>query len=847
MRDIRDVYNKMSFSDNIDFTAVVGHILELKEPHEYDVKWEKWNMDALPIMPDKFEYKVTEDKNDIYNDIERKAKGNNYDYIINACDAGREGELIFYSLYKHLNIKTPVKRLWISDTTEETIKKGLENLIDDKEFFNLKMSAQCRAYFDWLVGMNMSRAVSLKTNYAIPIGRVVTPTLKIIVDRELEILNFTPENFYQINVDFAEKFSGLWMDKEKNNRLDKKEKAQAIALKIKGTGVVESATKKQEKNHAPTLHSLLELQKEANKVFGYTADDVLKIAQSLYETHKIITYPRTESRYLPKSISKEITKHINALKDFTELKSYVGDILSDKKLIDEVMQSKKYVNDSKVTDHHAIIPTWKKADISKLNKKELNVYTLVAKRFVAIFLPPNILEKTDIVINVNGELVSVSGKIEKDKGYTKLYAFNSKDVLLPNLKKGDKVTVKSSKVLEKQTAPPQRYDDATLLQAMQNAGKFVEEEALKSILKETAGLGTSATRADVISKLISKVFIERKGKVIYPTQKGIDLIRILGDRDIAYPELTATWEGKLKQIEEGDMDVKQAFKEMKEFIIKNVEDIRDNLTGSITDKKVIGKCPKCGESIVAGKQYYLCTKYKDTCDFIIAKDFFGSKISESDAINLITGKQTSQKTLTAKDGQKYKGNLILKDGQVKLAKTEQKTIGRCPKCQEELIETDKYFRCKKYKEGCDFILAKDFFEAKITTKDIQTLLKGEKIEKTLKFKDNKTSKCSIHLEDNQYKIEFKDNQKIATCPFCNGEIFDGNSYYCKNNSCGFSLGKTIKSKNISVQELQKILKEGKSSLMDFKWANGSISKAKVVLKKDKTIGFEFELTKKPSK
>ena len=777
-RDIEAVYRKMSYPDDITFVALRGHILELKTPEEYNETWGKpWKLEVLPMIPEKFEYNVK--VRDVYKEVKEHITSGKYDYIINACDAGREGELIFYSVYKHIGKKIPVKRFWASDTTPTTIEKALNNLIDDKDssLTALKASAQFRAYFDWLLGMNLSRAITLKTGTLIPCGRVMTPTLAIVVQRELEIRNFKPTTFWEVEADFG-KYKGLWFNKDTNETkfLDKS-KAQAFVSKLAKEGVVENVEQKKEVEYAPTLHSLLELQKEANKAYGYTADKTLAIAQVLYEKKKLLTYPRTESRYLPKNLAEMLPHHLKCLEDIPSVNKFVTMILGDKKRISETASNKKYVNDKKVTDHHAIIPTNMRPKLEELSEEELNIYMLVVKRFLSIFLDPCVANKTTIITDVSGEKFKTTGKTIVDLGYKALYDNkDEKDDIIPNVKKGESVSVKEINLLEKQTTPPSRYNDATLLQAMQNAGKFIDDEKLANVLKESAGLGTSATRAEIIKKLVYRQMLDRKGKSIIPTDLGIKIIEILNGQDIVSPELTAVWENKLAEIEAEKYDIKKFYNEMIEYTKETTQRFIDEITTTISngnnDKEVIGKCPKCGSDVIMGKQYYLCKNYKneDTskeCDFIISKTFNGANITKTEVKKLLSGKETKEYEFTWSSGKKGKGKLKFENGKLtvvfangsnsgnnKSPNGEKKVVGKCPKCNGNVVEAN-YYMCENYKNSCDFIIGKTIRGATITTEDVEKILRGEET-KELEFtwSSGKKGKAKIKLKGDKLDFVF---------------------------------------------------------------------------------------------
>lgn len=672
MRDIEKAYKTMNYPDELDFLSFVGHVVELKKPGDYKPEWETWKKENLPIIPSSFEYKPKQETKDVYDRIVKALKSGKYDYVINACDAGREGELIFHAFYSLVRCSLPVKRLWISDTTIETIQKGLMSLIDHNEpsLVRLRQCAEGRAIFDWLIGMNASQAFSLQTKKTVPLGRVMTPTLAIVVKREKEIQQFEPRPYWVIQATFDSpngSYVGI-LKKDGEEKFEKKEAATSIYQKLKGakTGEVVDIKSETKKQAAPSLHSLLELQKEANKEFGYSAQETLDIAQSLYEKHKLITYPRTESKCLSTALAKSIKKHIQALTVVDELETIALSILSSEQ-VESVMKNKRYVNDHQVTDHHAIIPTTIKPKLQNLSQKEKNIYLLVAKRFLAIFLPPFVYQKTTLTTKVQDECFLSEGKVVVDQGYMVLYPPKNKkdnEPSLPNISKGMRVGLKKLDMKEKQTTPPSRYDDSSLLQAMANAGRFVEEEEWKELLKEVAGLGTSATRAGIIEKLIQRGFIEKKGKVYYATPFGISVIDELKDIEIASPVLTAQWEKKLQEVEQG----KKAFDSFYEEMISYTKAMTERLLaiGKPFGREVaeIGKCPKCNCSVIEGKNYFLCVEYKKTCDFIISKTILGANVTKQDVIQMLQGKTTREKTFTWKSGKQGKARLQLKNGEV---------------------------------------------------------------------------------------------------------------------------------------------------------------------------------------
>lgn len=773
MREIEKAYRNMSFPDKVDFMAFRGHILRQKSPDEYSAEWgQPWRMEALPMIPTTFEYKVIKEKGEggrvndctqMYEQIKEALLKGGYDYVINACDAGREGELIFYEVYDNVKCKLPVKRFWCSSTTESAFQNALRSLIDGKtaSLVALRASSYKRAQFDWLVGMNFTRALSICVSSVSNVGRVMTPVLAMVVDRELEIRNFISKDYWEIEADFG-KYKGTWFDPETNEtKIFEKAKAENLVGSMSKIGIVDEVKKEKETNYAPTLHSLTELQKEASNAFGYSADVTLAIAQVLYEEKKLITYPRTESRYLPTDMVKEIPKHLNALTGLPEIGPIVKGILANPQNINSVLSTKKYVDDKKLTDHHAVLPTDVVPDLSTLTEQQRNIYMLVAKRLTALFLGPYIVDKTTIVTKVDNESFKTTGRVVVEKGYMALYKEDKKDVTLPAVNKGENYTVVEFKTTAKKTTPPNRYDAASLLTAMLNAGKFIDDEQLKSVLKETAGLGTTATRAAIIKKLVDITFLELKGKYYYATDRGIQIITALKGKDIISPELTAKWEMKLRDIEDLKYNIDDFEKEMFDYIKKQTEEflkiVSTKIQMNTSTAEKVGKCPVCGLDVVEGKNFYRCINYKgaqNPCDFVFGKVIGGVKLKKTDVKKILSGGETSEYEFTSKTGSKYKDALKVIDGKVAPVRIvtgvgrttssvgptnngapekagsaeprpprELKEIGKCPVCGDNVVCDINSYHCSK--KECNFSLAKTIKDGIITVDDAKAIISGK--------------------------------------------------------------------------------------------------------------------------
>ncbi|MFP7200710.1 DNA topoisomerase [Lysinibacillus halotolerans] len=661
MRDIQKVYKKLQLPFEIDFASFVGHVVELKEPHEYKPEWKKWDLNVLPMIPERYEFRVKKTAYKVYKEIEQLLKTNHYDFIINACDAGMEGENIFYSFYKKVGCKLPVKRFWTSQTTDGAIQKALLHLIDEQDGLirNLRNAAMYRSIFDWLIGLNLTRAATVKGGRVIKIGRVMTPTLAIVVKRELEIQQFQPEPYFQIEIELGQ-FKALWFNPDKNeNKLKSKIEAEQILSNIGSTVIVRDMKTERKIMTAPPLHSLLELQKEANKFFGFTSSETLKIAQSLYEK-KLITYPRTESKHLPTAFAQNIQTNLQSLRSLEEYEAIVQQIVQNPGQMQKTIRSKKYVDDKKLTDHHAITVTEVPIGKKKLSPSELKIYHLIARRLLAIFLPPYVIDKSEILLQSEENFFKANGNVVIDKGYTILYeVFKKKqEEPLPTLRINEEIRIFEKKLLSKMTEPPARYTDSTLLDAMFHAGRFIEDKELQRILKDAEGIGTSATRAEIIEKLISIGMIARNGKSFMATQFGIDVITSIGEHDIVSPELTAIWSKKLKDIVDGQLSSSQFYKEMLQYV-KNTTQGFISLNMNVAEKtiEVVGKCIQCGSPVVEGFKGYSCTK--KGCKFFISKSIMKGKITPVDAKKLLSGKETREIRFTWKSGKKGKARLKL--------------------------------------------------------------------------------------------------------------------------------------------------------------------------------------------
>lgn len=586
-------------------TWALGHLVGLQDPEGYDEKYKTWSMETLPMLPKYMKLTVLKKTSKQFYEVKKLLNRNDIDEIVIATDAGREGELVARWIIEKAGVKKPIKRLWISSQTDKAILDGFKNLKPGSQYENLYKAAVCRAEADWIVGLNATRALTCKHNAQLSAGRVQSPTLAMIVNREEEIKNFIPKDYYTISAK-ANSFSLTYVNKDNNGRIFNEDVANGIVNKTRGKdGEVVSITETPKKKFAPALYDLTELQRDANRIWGYSAKQTLSIMQRLYENHKVLTYPRTDSRYISRDIVGTLEERLKAI-SVGQYRSIASEILRGK-----INAHKGFVDDSKVSDHHAIIPTEQKANTVNFSSEERNIYDLVVKRFLSVMLPPFEYIQTNIVANIGGESFIAKGQVIKSKGWKVVYSKEDiedsskdddiKEQVLPKLNKGDKIKINSINLNKGQTKPPARFNEGTLLSAMENPEKYVNvnKEAAKT-LNETGGLGTVATRADIIEKLFNSFVIEKKGKEIVPTSKGKQLIELVPN-ELKSPLLTAKWESRLDAISKGKESDSSFIKEMKNYSIALIESIKGDNSKFIHDNKTGKKCPNCGKYLLEVK------------------------------------------------------------------------------------------------------------------------------------------------------------------------------------------------------------------------------------------------------
>ena len=587
--------------DKYIVTWALGHLVTLADPEAYGEEYKTWSLETLPMLPGKMKLEVIKQTSKQYSIVKRQLRSSEVGSIIIATDAGREGELVARWIIDKSGVKKPIKRLWISSQTDKAIKEGFQKLRDGKEYYNLYMAAQARAEADWLVGLNVTRALTCKFNAQLSAGRVQTPTLALLVQRENEIKKFVPKEYYTIEADLGKLFVS-WRSKDGGLSTFNREKAENISKEIKGKPFKLTSLRSSDKQtYAPMLYDLTELQRDANKLYGYSPKQTLNIMQKLYEQHKALTYPRTDSRYLTDDIVPTLNERLRAV-TIGDTKAAAEDILRRKLKI-----NKSCINNSKVSDHHAIIPTEQKVPMISLSTEEKRIYNLVVRRFLACFMGPYKYKQIKAEFECGSEKFTAGGKDEVSLGwkavYSSDYSFDDEDTadaqerkqILPNMKYSDEFICKNTFVKSGKTKPPARYTEATLLSAMENPSRFVNDKNMKEYLG--GGLGTPATRADIIEKLYSSFYVEKQGNSMVPTSKGVQLIDLVPP-DLKEPLLTAKWEQELEKISKGKTQKQKFIAEIEKYSADLVKTVKNSSAEYKHDNMTKKTCPECGKYLL---------------------------------------------------------------------------------------------------------------------------------------------------------------------------------------------------------------------------------------------------------
>jgi DNA topoisomerase-3 len=799
-------------SQNWWVCAAAGHLVEMSQPEAYDAKYKTWKYDDLPIIPDRYAYQPRDARGgERLKEISGLINSAEITSIVNACDAGREGELIFALIYQYSRSSKPVERAWFNSMTSAAIVEAFGVLRPSSTYAGLEAAARCRSEADWLVGMNATRAASTTLGgdkFLLSIGRVQTPTLALIVERDLSIENFVATPYYQVSADFVLEspnrlFTGWWRSGREGeivDRMEDKETAEKVALRVKtaAAGEIESVEVKNENIQPPRLFDLTSLQREANKRHGMSAARTLAAAQSLYESHKYLTYPRTDSQYITSDMKSAVAGLVQVAKNsMPELAPAVAAVESD-------LRAERLVNDAKVTDHHAIILTDGIHDLGKLSEDEKRIYELVARRFLAALLPPQVLERTVAWVRVDTpekvEWFRAAGRREIEAGWRLAWPEQSgkqagkqkekdaegeedgggeEDGTLCELAKGETPNIKTTKLHEKMTKPPARFNEASLLGAMETAGRLVDDEAMAEAMKER-GLGTPATRAAILENLIDRSYIEREGRALVATDKGRGLIVALRNHPLVRPDLTGEWEQRLRQIEklnketasQGRVDFTKA---VKDFVREVVASFAGKTTADLqAGRRSFGACPQpgCGGAVVLGKIAWGCTSWKSKeepgCGFVYWREQSGKKQTEKHLLEYMEKVRS--------------GEIVVGARAVRVV------LGPCPRCGADVVERSKGWGCSSWKSkkeaGCGYAIWK--------TNQDGTVVDAETAGQMLQ--DGRTNQAEKVV--------------VCECPRCGGNIVERPKFYgCdswkspRQKGCGILAWKMNKGVALSLEEI----------------------------------------------
>ena len=738
-------------SDDYVLSSAVGHLLELVLPEKYDVKKGKWSFARLPVIPPHFELAPIDKSADRLNLLLRLMKRKDVGGLINACDAGREGELIFRYLVQHAKIKKPIERLWLQSMTQQSIRDGFSKLRPDRELLSLADAAKSRSEADWLVGINGTRAMTAFNSkeggfYLTTVGRVQTPTLAILVEREDKIRAFTARDYWEVHARFGAKageYPGRWFspsfkkdeDAElRAERLWSAKEAAAIVAQCEGRPGVATEETKPSTQLSPLLFDLTSLQREANGRFGFPARMTLSLAQALYERHKALTYPRTDSRALPEDYVQTVKDTLKALGGTAQFGTLARQVLKQ----GWVKPNKRIFDNSKISDHFAIIPTLQTP--AHLNEAEQKLYDMVVRRFLAIFFPPAEYLQTTRITRVEEHHFKTEGRVLRLPGWLEVYgrAAGEDSANLPPIEEQESVKVLEVRAEPNQTKPPARYSEATLLSAMEGAGKLVEDDELRAAM-EAKGLGTPATRAAIIEGLIREEYVTRDGRELVPTPKAFSLLfalHMLHIVELASPELTAEWEHKLKLIEQGKLTREEFMKQISELVRKVVTIIKTGEIPDVVYATVPAPCPKCGGVVQENYRKFQCQK----CDFALWKVTSGREWSAEEVAELVTKRVIGPLTgFRSRQGKPFSAVLRLSDdlrlefdfgqdsreGEPPPDFSSQTPLGNCPKCGASVFEHGMVYTCEKALgpgKTCDFRSGRLILQQPIEREQMQKLL-----------------------------------------------------------------------------------------------------------------------------
>jgi DNA topoisomerase-3 len=886
-------------------TSAVGHLLTIVPPEGVEAARGKWTFKCLPVIPPHFDLQPIEKTAPRLKAVAKLIKRKDVTSLINACDAGREGELIFRNIVRYTKAQQPIQRLWLQSMTAAAIREGFASLKSDESMQPLSDAATSRSEADWLVGINGTRAMTAFNSklggfFKTTVGRVQTPTLAILVEREAKIRGFKPRGYWEVLGTFdcaAGQYAGRWFD-EKFSKSDEDEqlkaerlwdaaKAEAIKAKCLGKPGIVTEESKPTTSMSPLLYDLTSLQRDANSRFGFSAKNTLGLAQALYEKHKVLTYPRTDSRALPEDYIPTVKSTLGMLEGVTGYSTFADQILKS----GWVHPNKRIFNNAKVSDHFAIIPT--QLAPKSLSEPEQKLYDLVTKRFLAIFYPAAEFLETNRITRVEGEPFKSAGKVLVSPGWLTVYGKQSDSDETPSLapvKPGETVKTANIEVKDNITKPPARYSEATLLSAMEGAGKLIDDDELREAMSEK-GLGTPATRAATIEGLIYEDYVHRNGRELQATAKAFSLMELLnglGIPELTKPELTGDWEFQLKEMQRKKVSREQFMAGIADMTRKIVDSAKkfeyDTIPGDFGVLQV--PCPKCGGEIHERYKQYQCVK----CDFAFWKTLCSRMFEPEEVEKIITDKIIGPlQGFRSKQGFPFAAVLKMtaehkvefdfgngpKEGESAepVDFTGKEALGKCPKCGANVYDNGMNYVCEKQTgptPTCDFRSGKIILQQEISPEQIKKLLADGKTDLLTKFiskKNNRPFKAFLIVKDGKTafdfppregkartksgepppKIDFTGKEVVGKCPKCGGQVFDTEAgYICENSQreakrCTFKpIGRTILEQPIDAVQAAKILKDKKSDVLEkFISKSGKPFQAFLVMDKKGKITFEF--------
>ena len=905
-------------SEQFVLSSAVGHLLQICAPAGVEPVRGKWSFAHLPVIPPHFDLQPIEKSESRLKVLTRLLKRKDVDAIINACDAGREGELIFRYIVQHTKSKQPIQRLWLQSMTPAAIREGFASLRDDASMLPLADAAVCRSEADWLVGINGTRAMTAfnsKTGgfHLTTVGRVQTPTLAMLVEREERIKKFVAKDYWEVHGTFdaqAGQYPGRWFDetftraketketKDENaelkaERLWDRARAESIRAKCLGQPGIVTEESKPTTQLSPLLYDLTSLQREANGRFGFSAKNTLALAQALYEKHKVLTYPRTDARALPEDYLGTVKKTLAMLGE-TQYAAFADTVLKS----DWVRPNKRIFNNAKISDHFAIIPTT--VAPKHLSEPEAKLYDLVTKRFLAVFYPPAEFLVTTRITRVVGEPFKTEGKVMLNAGWLAVYGreIESEDTpTLAAVQPNERVLTSKVEVNANRTKPPARYNEATLLSAMEGAGKLVEDEELRAAMAEK-GLGTPATRAAIIEGLIWEKYLLRNGRDLQPTAKAfsiITLLRGLQIPELCSPEMTGDWEFKLRQIQRRQLSRPEFMAEISEMTRRIVgrakQHEHDTVPGDFGELKA--PCPKCGGVIKENYKKFQCA----ACDFALWKIAAGRQFEPEEMEELLAKRVVGPlQGFRSKMGRPFAAIVKLtpefkaefdfgqgqQDGDGPAAEvdfTGREPLGACPKCGARVFENGMRYVCEKSTgaaKSCAFTTGKIILQQTIEPEQIKKLLATKKTDLLPKFMSKKGRPFAAFLvvekdgkvgfefaprekkaggkpgaprapKEPMVKLDFTGLEPIGKCPACGGRVFEGpTDYLCEKTqadkgACKFKTGKVVLQQPVALEQVKKLLTTGRTDVMDkFISRHGKPFAARLVVEEGKKVGFEFD-------